>query len=158
VKEYEWRLMVKYNPDQPRIPAGSSGGGQWTSGETQIDPIKQIVSDIVARERAAPPIMGLGKNLYTLIKEHGDPDTLYEVEDLGGAFGVVMTRKTPMFAGDTGYIVSVHKNKQLADAARRKAVRDRRMQIGRQINLPGSVHFTDADDIQEAVINRILSE
>jgi len=22
----------KYNPDQPRVPAGSSGGGQWTSG------------------------------------------------------------------------------------------------------------------------------
>jgi hypothetical protein len=25
-------LRRKYDPSQPRIPAGSSGGGQWTSG------------------------------------------------------------------------------------------------------------------------------
>lgn len=25
-------LRRKYNPSQPRVPAGSSGGGQWTSG------------------------------------------------------------------------------------------------------------------------------
>jgi hypothetical protein len=24
--------MVKYDPDQPRVPAGQEGGGQWTSG------------------------------------------------------------------------------------------------------------------------------
>lgn len=24
--------MLKYAPDQPRVPAGSSDGGQWTSG------------------------------------------------------------------------------------------------------------------------------
>jgi len=29
---YEWKLEVKYSPDQPRIPAGQSGGGRWTSG------------------------------------------------------------------------------------------------------------------------------
>jgi hypothetical protein len=23
----------KYSPDQPRVPAGNAGGGQWTSGE-----------------------------------------------------------------------------------------------------------------------------
>ena len=28
----DWRER-KYNPDQPRVPAGSSDGGQWTSGE-----------------------------------------------------------------------------------------------------------------------------
>lgn len=26
------RLLRKYNPDQPRVPAGNSGGGRWTSG------------------------------------------------------------------------------------------------------------------------------
>ncbi len=26
------RLRLKYSPDQPRVPAGSSDGGQWTSG------------------------------------------------------------------------------------------------------------------------------
>ncbi|SEL99783.1 hypothetical protein SAMN04515666_106398 [Bosea lupini] len=25
-------LARKYNPDQPRVPAGNTGGGQWTSG------------------------------------------------------------------------------------------------------------------------------
>ncbi|MCV9936208.1 hypothetical protein OIU35_07515 [Boseaceae bacterium BT-24-1] len=28
----------KYNPDQPRVPAGSEGGGQWTSGGGGGDP------------------------------------------------------------------------------------------------------------------------
>jgi HK97 family phage portal protein len=28
----KYSLRPKYSPDQPRIPAGSSGGGQWTSG------------------------------------------------------------------------------------------------------------------------------
>ena len=27
------RLGRKFNPDQPRIPAGGTGGGRWTSGE-----------------------------------------------------------------------------------------------------------------------------
>jgi len=30
--ELEWKFRVKYSPDQPRVPAGSSSGGQWTSG------------------------------------------------------------------------------------------------------------------------------
>jgi hypothetical protein len=36
---------VKYDPNQPRVPAGSSDGGQWTSGEgnsTEITPLGQI--------------------------------------------------------------------------------------------------------------------
>ena len=28
--------IEKYNPDQPRIPAGNLGGGQWTSGESGV--------------------------------------------------------------------------------------------------------------------------
>lgn len=28
---YEWQLEIKYDPDQPRVPAGQSGGGRWTS-------------------------------------------------------------------------------------------------------------------------------
>ncbi len=28
----ELRRLLKYNPDQPRVPAGQSTGGQWTSG------------------------------------------------------------------------------------------------------------------------------
>lgn len=31
-------LARKYNPDQPRVPAGNAGGGQWTSGGGGGDP------------------------------------------------------------------------------------------------------------------------
>ena len=27
------RLRIKYSPNQPRVPAGTAGGGQWTSSE-----------------------------------------------------------------------------------------------------------------------------
>jgi hypothetical protein len=39
VNNYYWKLRVgaKYNPSQPRVPAGSSEGGQWTAtGEPQV--------------------------------------------------------------------------------------------------------------------------
>jgi hypothetical protein len=29
---WQW-LILKYSPDQPRVPAGSAEGGQWTKGE-----------------------------------------------------------------------------------------------------------------------------
>jgi hypothetical protein len=29
---HQLRLLRKYNADQPRIPAGQTGGGQWTDG------------------------------------------------------------------------------------------------------------------------------
>jgi len=31
MSKYQWKLSVKYSPDQPRVPKGSSEGGQWTS-------------------------------------------------------------------------------------------------------------------------------
>lgn len=30
------KLMLKYNPNQPRVPAGSPTGGQWATGEIQL--------------------------------------------------------------------------------------------------------------------------
>jgi len=32
MKEYGWKLRIKYSADQPRVPAGSPEGGRWTSG------------------------------------------------------------------------------------------------------------------------------
>jgi hypothetical protein len=29
--DYEWQVRVKFSADQPRVPAGSPQGGQWTS-------------------------------------------------------------------------------------------------------------------------------
>jgi hypothetical protein len=31
-------LRRKYRPDQPRVPAGQPGGGQWTDGDGRISP------------------------------------------------------------------------------------------------------------------------
>lgn len=31
MNDYQWRLSVKYDPNQPRVPAGQTGGGRWTS-------------------------------------------------------------------------------------------------------------------------------
>src|SRR4051794_35318406 len=31
-----WLLEEKYSPDQPRVPAGSPQGGQWTSGANAV--------------------------------------------------------------------------------------------------------------------------
>jgi len=31
-----WRFEQKYSPDQPRVPAGSPQGGQWTSGANTV--------------------------------------------------------------------------------------------------------------------------
>jgi hypothetical protein len=36
-------LAKKYNPDQPRVPAGNRDGGQWTDGS---EPESQISSDL----------------------------------------------------------------------------------------------------------------
>lgn len=45
---YEWKLKVKpghkYDPSQPRVPAGQVGGGRWTSGGTSG--AEQTVRDI----------------------------------------------------------------------------------------------------------------
>jgi hypothetical protein len=41
----ELQRILKYNPDEPRVPAGQHGGGQWTKeGESTADPrVAQIL-------------------------------------------------------------------------------------------------------------------
>jgi hypothetical protein len=34
--------LTKYSPDQPRIPAGNTGGGQWTSGSVSGDAYRPV--------------------------------------------------------------------------------------------------------------------
>jgi hypothetical protein len=43
VTDYEWKLNVKYSPDQPRVSAGDPRGGQWTAiGAGNIVPDKAL--------------------------------------------------------------------------------------------------------------------
>jgi hypothetical protein len=34
---WQW-LILKYSPDQPRVPAGNTGGGQWTKEDASSSP------------------------------------------------------------------------------------------------------------------------
>ena len=45
---HQLRLLGKYNADQPRIPAGQTGGGQWTDGAGAGDgsPLGAVTSAI----------------------------------------------------------------------------------------------------------------
>lgn len=36
LKRHDWALKYGYNDDQPRVPAGSREGGQWTSRATKV--------------------------------------------------------------------------------------------------------------------------
>lgn len=70
----ELRRLLKYNPDQPRVPAGQSGGGQWTSeagsgassdlidsaDEAETGPVLQPVAST-----AINGMVGLGASLET---------------------------------------------------------------------------------------------
>lgn len=56
--EIRWALMKlawKYNPSQPRVPAGNPDGGQWTSGWVQVAANGQdeggIATDAIPRAR-----------------------------------------------------------------------------------------------------------
>lgn len=37
------RHLVKYSPDQPRVPAGNPDGGQWTSEDGTSDAVAQAI-------------------------------------------------------------------------------------------------------------------
>lgn len=51
IDEYEWKLEVKYSPDQPRVPAGSTGGGRWTSAGSLARRIAGTETTVYEAER-----------------------------------------------------------------------------------------------------------
>ena len=46
----------KYDPAQPRVPAGNSDGGQWTSGEAETTQQDSLVSFAAASRRGRSPV------------------------------------------------------------------------------------------------------
>lgn len=52
--ELEWKFRVKYSPDQPRVPAGSSEGGQFTSSGGGGSETSEVVSYETHRELYKP--------------------------------------------------------------------------------------------------------
>lgn len=55
------RYARKFSPDQPRVPAGDPGGGQWTSGGEGA--IRKQTSKIVAR-RISPAVEATCERQY----------------------------------------------------------------------------------------------
>ncbi len=52
-----WRLLGKtgYNPNEPRVPAGNSDGGQWTSGDANsTSPDPRVLSDATPDDNWMP--------------------------------------------------------------------------------------------------------
>jgi hypothetical protein len=52
-----WLLEEKYNPNQSRVPAGSSQGGQWTSGASAVG---NVAAGDSASNDAGPDSTGSG--------------------------------------------------------------------------------------------------
>jgi hypothetical protein len=70
-------VATKYNPDQPRVPAGSSGGGRWTSGTGSEGP-----SDLPALPGAGASEPSAGRVQYASL-ENPSPGT--RIDAAGGA-------------------------------------------------------------------------
>lgn len=51
---WQRELARKYDPDQPRVPAGSEDGGQWTNAQ-EGDEVQQIVEMAKRLDLAARP-------------------------------------------------------------------------------------------------------
>jgi len=65
-------LLAKYSPDQPRVPAGNSDGGQWTSGGEGGSPVGDEEGDHELLPENAQPVQG----------HHYTPRELFEGYDL----------------------------------------------------------------------------
>jgi hypothetical protein len=48
---WQRRLAAKYDPDQPRVPAGNSDGGRWTSGESSEGASSSPLTSFAAASR-----------------------------------------------------------------------------------------------------------
>jgi hypothetical protein len=79
-------LLRKYSPGQPRVPAGSSEGGQWTSGRGGTGEASDGVSDASGEEPSSSDGGGLDADARVQLAQG---DTSYDVdlseqERLGG--------------------------------------------------------------------------
>src|SRR5438128_901558 len=74
-------LRHKYSPDQPRVPAGNSDGGQWTSGASAVG--NAAVADGQVLSDAGPDPIEPGAQ-YAQNEPRGRPIDLLEEQRLGG--------------------------------------------------------------------------
>ena len=62
-------LKAGFNPDQPRVPAGNSDGGQWTSDETlSASALEGVGSSMPPQGAPSSAVRGTGPK-YQLIKK-----------------------------------------------------------------------------------------
>src|SRR4029077_17002051 len=76
-----WCFEQKYSPNQPRVPAGSPEGGQWTSGARAVG--NAAVADGQVLSDAGPDPIRPGAQ-YAQTEPRGRPIDLLEEQRLGG--------------------------------------------------------------------------
>lgn len=131
---HEWKLTIQprrkgYNPDQPRVPAGQSGGGRWASGSaptTEIDrssvsfetnettPVgSRQFSDLADDERLQPrnfvpeterAIFGYAKRILTA----SDPESAEMNFSIFQSTSSGELRRTPIVPGRRGVVQEIH--------------------------------------------------
>lgn len=61
---------LKYNPDQPRVPAGEPGAGQWAEGDGASGQVDQAIAPIAVAE-VIPICITVGRSLSS--DPYGNP-------------------------------------------------------------------------------------
>lgn len=90
------RFERKFDPDQPRVPAGNSDGGQWTGEDTQVDSVAEDTADLdaVPRMRFAQGEVGaLVGQAIVHVGRGGGKDCFYKF-----SYGIVALRQMANFA------------------------------------------------------------
>lgn len=127
---YEWVLEVetgqrKYNPGQPRVPAGQSGGGRWTSGSgggtsgTGNGSPRAVAQGILAEARKIEP--AVTRAVTGAVSAHGGQmyGLEYRVKGEGS-----LTRKIKSVVQETGMSPEEVGRTQIRDAVRYTALFD----------------------------------
>jgi len=53
-----WRFSIKYDPAQPRVPAGSAEGGRWTSEGGVLEYVGEIEDDFWSQKQQVERLAG----------------------------------------------------------------------------------------------------
>ncbi len=106
-------LKAGYNPSQPRVPAGNSTGGQWTSGGGGGGILGSLVAEYPESTHTTPPI-GPGsipglpnfdkiEDLINILKDGVDEDDLRSllpsISDLFGILPAILAPITDIISG-----------------------------------------------------------
>lgn len=101
--EYEWTLEIKYSPDQPRVPAGQSGGGRWTSYGTGHGPTTPQFSEADPKDFRAALDKAIKPRYAAFVTKYSPQ----EYQEMGAKTYLIDDGKTGFALKPDGDIISV---------------------------------------------------